>query len=143
MSCYLSRKITENVSKKINCELLKLFYLDFQPFSVVDDHGFRQIVKSLNPSYELPNRQTFSRSLIPALYENCLINTKNIVSKISHGCLTTDYWTSTNNDSFISVTIHFLDENFKMQSVLLTCSIFDKSHPSDNLAKELLTIAKD
>jgi hypothetical protein len=99
MSCYLSRKITENVSKKINCELLKLFYLDFQPFSVVDDHGFRQIVKSLNPSYELPNRQTFSRSLIPALYENCLINTKNIVSKISHGCLTTDYWTSTNNDS--------------------------------------------
>jgi hypothetical protein len=41
------------------------------------------------------------------------------------------------------VTVHFLDENFKMQSVLLTCSIFDKSHMSDNLAKELLTIAKD
>jgi hypothetical protein len=54
-----------------------------------------------------------------------------------------DCWTSTNNDSFISVTVHFLDENFKMQSVLLTCSIFDKSHMSDNLAKELLTIAKD
>jgi hypothetical protein len=48
MSCYLPRKITGNVSKKITGELLKLFYLDFQPFSVVDDHGFRQFVKSLS-----------------------------------------------------------------------------------------------
>jgi hypothetical protein len=143
MSSYLPRKITANVSKKINGELLKLFYLDFQPFSVVDDRGFRQFVKSLNPCYELPNRQTISRSLIPALYENCLTNTKNTVSKISHCCLTTDCWTSSNNDSFISVTVHFLDENFKIQSMLLTCSIFDKSHTSENLAKELLTIAKD
>jgi hypothetical protein len=70
--------------------------------------GFRQFVKSLNPSYELPNRQTISRSLIPALYENCLINTKNIVSKISHGCFNNKtVGTSTNNDSFISVTVHF------------------------------------
>jgi hypothetical protein len=35
------------------------------------------------------------------IYENCLINTKNIVSKRSHDYLTTDCWTSTNDDSFV------------------------------------------
>jgi hypothetical protein len=35
------------------------------------------------------------------IYENCLINTKNIVSKRSHDYLSTDCWTSTNDDSFV------------------------------------------
>jgi hypothetical protein len=49
---YLPRKSNSERDKKINSEVLRLFYLDFQTFSVIDDGGFCQFVKSLNTSYE-------------------------------------------------------------------------------------------
>ena len=45
-----------------------------------------------------------------------------------------------NNDSYIAVTSHFVDENFKIKSVLLECSILAGSHTSYNLAQELQRI---
>lgn len=143
MSTYIPKKITINSKKHIDAMLLKLFYVDFQPFSVVEDAGFRKYTKALNPSYEIPSRQVISRTHIPSLYEQCLNDCKELVKDVVAISLTTDCWTSVNNESFMGVTIHFLDKDFKMQTMLLECAVFDISHTSINLSEKLKEITDE
>ena len=41
--------------------------LDLQPFSVVNQPGFRGLVSALDPRFKLPSREAFSRTIIPKL----------------------------------------------------------------------------
>jgi len=134
---YLPRKITVDAKKNLDQKLLKLFVNDFQPFKVVEDSGFKQFVKALNPNYELPNRHAISKELIPALYEKCLVEMKSLTSTVESACLTTDCWTSRNNESFIAITIHLIDTEFELKSILLGCHSFNLNHTANNLAQEI------
>lgn len=59
---------------------MKLFTKGFQPFSVVEDTGFKEFVKELNPSYDLTSRKHISSTLIPAMFEECLHSSKTVPS---------------------------------------------------------------
>lgn len=73
MSVYLQQKITHKTKADIDNKLLQLFISDFQPFQIVEDNGFKQFVAALSPSYQFPSRFTISKTLILALYEDCLV----------------------------------------------------------------------
>lgn len=49
-------------------ELAKMIAEDFQPFSIVEDRGFRSYTHALNPMYVLPSRKTLSQKIILQLY---------------------------------------------------------------------------
>ena len=134
---YIHKKIPASRKKVLDDHLLSLFSSDLQPFSIVEDSGFRGLVKALNPSYEIPSRKHISKVLIPAKYEACLIKTMEMAGNISSCCLTTDNSTSRNSESFMAITIHFINENFKPTSILLDCAEFKARHTSKELAKEL------
>ncbi|KAJ8884946.1 hypothetical protein PR048_011142 [Dryococelus australis] len=42
--------------------------LDFQPYSIVEDQGFRSLIATLEPKYVLPSRKQFPAKIIPELY---------------------------------------------------------------------------
>ncbi|XP_039293242.1 uncharacterized protein LOC120353489 [Nilaparvata lugens] len=69
---FVPRKMTVSSKKKIDQSFLKLFTKDYQPFSIVEDEGFREYSEAMNPSYILPTRKMISNSLVPAAYEQCL-----------------------------------------------------------------------
>lgn len=54
--------------KKNYKSLLQLITQDFQPFSIVEDTGFRNFVNALNPTYDLPSRKTVASTLLEAEY---------------------------------------------------------------------------
>lgn len=137
---YLPKKLTIDAKKSLDQTLLKLFVNDFQPFKIVEDSGFKQFVKALNPNYELPNRHTISKEHIPAMYEKCLREMKVLTADVESACLTTDCWTSRNNESFLAITVHFIDTEFKLKSVLLGCQSFSSNHTGHNLAQEIRRI---
>ncbi|XP_068086602.1 zinc finger BED domain-containing protein 4-like [Anabrus simplex] len=139
ISSFLTKKISHSVQKRLNHHLMKLFVLDFQPFSIVEDRGFREFVKALNSSYELPNRKLLSSSYLPAAYEQCFNAVSQQLLSTESVCLTTDCWTSKNNDSYIAVTAHYLDENFKFIT-LLDCTPVDGPHTSSNLTTHVRNI---
>lgn len=62
------------------------------------------------------------------------------MAKVKSVTLTTDCWTSRNTENFLAVTVHFIDSNFEIQSLLLECTSFDESHTSKNLADALKNI---
>jgi hypothetical protein len=117
---------------------MKLFCWDFQPFYIVEDRGFTNLMNVVAPSYKMPSRKYFANSFLPAMFEETCNEWKEILNKEAPSvCMTVDCWTSSKNDSFIALTGHFIDPNFKMQTVLLDCSQFDEEHISQNLAESI------
>ncbi|XP_072375206.1 E3 SUMO-protein ligase ZBED1-like [Diabrotica undecimpunctata] len=83
--------------------------------------------------------------MIPAMYEQCLNKCKKFVQEeeISSVCLTTDCWTSINGESFLAVTMHFVDKLFNVRQMLLKCHQLNERHTSINLARALQTIIEE
>lgn len=117
--------------------------MDFQPFRMIEDKGFQNFVKQINPNYVLPSRKTVSATYIPALYEKCLQNTKEVARSIQNMCITTDCWTSRNNESYMAITGHFIDKEFSQHNILLDCSVLTERHTSVNLAAELHRVTEE
>jgi len=95
-------------------------------------------VKQLNANYILLDRHSISKTYITALFEKCVVEMKELVRKDAQSvCMTTYCWTSRNNESFMAITIHFIDINFSLRSVLLGCLEFNDHHTGVNLSEKI------
>lgn len=69
-----------------------------------------------------------------------MTNVQQRMTSVKSICITTDCWSSSAQDSFIAVTAHFVDDDFKFESVRLECCLMQGSHTSVALAEELRRI---
>ena len=99
-----------------------------QPFSVVDDAGFRALVSGLDSRYSLPGRRTITASLLPMMYEMKKAKLQDILRSAKDIAVTTDAWTSRTNDSYYTVTTHFVNANWELQSYVLGNILNKESH---------------
>lgn len=54
--------------------------------------------------------------------------------------LTTDIWTSRQTRGFITVTVHYIDNEWKMKSAVLETARLKNDHTAENIAEELTRI---
>ncbi|KOX70242.1 Zinc finger BED domain-containing protein 4 [Melipona quadrifasciata] len=66
-------------AKELTTAIAHMITLDLQPFSIVDDVGFRSLLNCAEPRYDISSRSTFFRNIIPCLYEDLK---KGIMTKI-------------------------------------------------------------
>ena len=133
MKQFLQKSVFPARQNSIDEELAKMIALDFQPFSVVNDKGFRKFI------HAIPSRKTLSpkKSFQAYMTENMHYCKRGL--KKSHSALSNNWQLDIlNPTSFLSVTSHFV-ENYKMISCLLDCFEFSDRH----LAEELLKVAKE
>lgn len=96
-------------SKKIDEQLGIMMAKECKPFSLVENKEFKKIVSLLNPSYSLPNRKTISYNILPQLLENTREKVERSLDNASYIAMSTDGWTSVNDESYVAVTVHFID----------------------------------
>ncbi|XP_072400422.1 E3 SUMO-protein ligase ZBED1-like [Diabrotica undecimpunctata] len=89
--------------KKLDQLLLNLIIKDFQPFSMVEDNGFKDFILTLNPAYKLPTRKTLSNVLLPEVFEEVRLKASDVLKEVVSIIITTDCWTSRNTDSNVLV----------------------------------------
>lgn len=53
---------------EITDAVIKFICQDLQPIYVLDKPGFKRLISTLDPRYDLPSRKRASESLIPKLY---------------------------------------------------------------------------
>ncbi|KAH9382350.1 hypothetical protein HPB48_012886 [Haemaphysalis longicornis] len=71
-TCCDSRKaarVSEHESA-LNQKVAEMVALDLQPYSFVEDRGFKALMSEAVPGYHLPSRTTLSCVLIPRLYDD-------------------------------------------------------------------------
>ncbi|XP_060768344.1 zinc finger BED domain-containing protein 4-like [Neoarius graeffei] len=116
-------------------KIMEYMALDDQPFSVVQDKGFVNLIKHLSPRYKLPSRRYFSDTALPELFEKVSSHIRKLLNATkSPISFTTDIWTSNVSlMSMLSLTAQWLDDEFELHQVLLYCEECPGSHTADNL----------
>lgn len=61
-----------NITNKIARFIVK----DLRPYRIVDSPEFRDVVKTLNPQYNMPSRKQFSETVVPKLYNEVKADVK-------------------------------------------------------------------
>ncbi|XP_059196354.1 zinc finger BED domain-containing protein 4-like [Centropristis striata] len=92
--------------KDLDDALVSMIVKDTQPFSIVEDTGFREFVAKLDPTYILPTR----KAMVEERYQHEKEKAKAEVQKVAAVSLTADMCTSINMDAYLAVTCHFIDE---------------------------------
>lgn len=105
--------LSEKRTQALNTKVAAMVALDLQPYSVVKDRGFKELMEEPVPNYRLPSRTPLSRTLVPRLYDDTRKKVKAELSTAFEGGATTisftsNMWTSRANESYVSFTCHFL-----------------------------------
>ncbi|XP_077095961.1 E3 SUMO-protein ligase ZBED1-like [Siphateles boraxobius] len=103
---------------------------DLQPFSVVEDVGFKHLMKTLDPRYAVPSRTYFSAVVIPGLYDKTRKAIESDLTKTESLALTTDSWTSRATQSYMTVTVHYMLD-WQMKSAVLQTRPLYESHTNN------------
>ncbi|XP_072071791.1 zinc finger BED domain-containing protein RICESLEEPER 2-like [Arachis hypogaea] len=110
-------KFDQAVSRSI---LTEMFVTEELAFRFVERNVFRRLLHSLQPKFKIPSRTTLARDIL-SFYET---EKMKLQSYLSHHCqkvcLTTDTWTtSSQNLTYMSLTAHFIDNDWKLQKRIL------------------------
>ena len=114
-------------------KLIQWVIVSQQPFTVVEEPSFVEFAHSLHPDALIPSADTIKRNIFK-LYEENIEKIKDILRKVSGKIsFTTDIWTSPSTKSFLSLTAHFIDIEWKLQSVIVDFIQICGSHTGVNI----------
>ncbi|CAB5364726.1 unnamed protein product [Rhizophagus irregularis] len=114
-------------------------YNESTTFTIVEEPSFIEFVHSLHPGALIPSADTIKRNIYN-LYEVNVKKIKDILQmvpgKIS---FTTDIWTSPSTKSFLSLTAHFIDKEWKLRSVIVDFIQMYGSHTGENIKNTFIS----
>lgn len=116
--------------------LVKYIAVDMLPLSHAEGPGFIQFVKALIPEYIIPSK-TVIKSRLEVLYEsvrNDLLATYRHFPDVS---ITTDAWSSRSSNSFVTITVHAIDDLRNLRSLTLDTLEMTESHSAENIYNHL------
>ncbi|XP_073835857.1 E3 SUMO-protein ligase ZBED1-like [Musca autumnalis] len=135
---------TSERKKAIDTALISMICSDIQPFSIVEDKGFQDFVKCLDPRYVLPSRNTLKNIHMAEMYRVAKEKLKFILNDMEYCAITTDGWTSRANEGYLTVTCHFV-QNFVLRSAVLSTKklLVATNHTADNIAASLREVFEE
>ncbi|KYN16919.1 Zinc finger BED domain-containing protein 1 [Trachymyrmex cornetzi] len=117
---------------------------DHQPLSIVDNEGFRALMKLVVPLYKIPSRKTITTRLDDK-YHIMQYKIKAILSNIKNLSLTSDIWTDPyNTKGFLGITIHYIDcKNFTLESIDLGMQELENRHEAVYISQVFKNICEE
>nr|CAD2203228.1 unnamed protein product [Meloidogyne enterolobii] len=82
---------------EVNRAIMEFIATDIQPFSVVQDSGFKRLIALLKPQYNLPSRNFFSEKMLPCIYESVKKRVIKDLLQAEAISVTFDAWTAKNS----------------------------------------------
>ncbi|XP_019748743.1 zinc finger BED domain-containing protein 1-like [Hippocampus comes] len=122
--------------------LVNLVVKDWQPFSIVDDCGFKALVASLDPTYALPSRRALKK-MVAEKSEEEKSKAKAAVGGAEAVSLTAETWSSIQTDARVAVTCHFLDDSMKVATALLGVLPLPEAHTSSHISERLTSLVEE
>src|SRR5215212_7426424 len=107
---------------------------DYQySFTIIKELSFIDLVKSLCPNADLFSADTAKRKIIDS-YTTDMKRVQEELKKIpGKFSFTMDAWTSPSIKSFLAITVHFIDNNWQLQHLLVDFTQIFSSHTGENI----------
>ena len=117
---------------------------DLLPLSAVEGAGFRSLMELTEPCFAVPSRKYFSQAVIPSLYLQERKKVETSLAQVEYCSFATDLWTAKyQNRSYISVSCHFIDQEWELHSYCLETRELPVDHTAQSIATELSQLLKD
>ena len=115
------------------------------PFSVVEHTEFQEFCFALQDQYDLPSRPTVRNQILLRWQEQKNIARQKLLKDVAgHRCgITTDMWTSAAKKGYMVVTMHYIDGDWAMQSVIIAFVRVMYPHTGARLAERLICSITD
>ncbi|KAG6424929.1 hypothetical protein SASPL_115352 [Salvia splendens] len=131
-------ELRQDIQERGRYALCRMIVLDEQQFRFVERERFRLFCRDMLPNFKIPSRYTIRSDCVEMFLEKRellkLVFSGPDMSRVS---ITTDCWTGVNNTSFICVTSHFINKEWRLHKKII--SFFDiTSHKGDDIAKVLI-----
>jgi len=97
--------------------LVKMVIIYELPFNFMKGKGFRLFSRTVQPRFDIPSRFTVMRDCLKLYVEE-----KKRLKRALKGqrlCLTTDIWTSIQNINYMSLTAHWIDNEWNLHKKIL------------------------
>ena len=126
------RKCSAQRSGEITKAIAEFVAADLRPIAIIDGTGFKKLMSLLEPDYKVPSR--------PHITSTCRKMYNNLKEKLlgelksQYVSLTTDSWTSRITDSYTTLTVHWINESWELQSKVLFTKEMSERHTGENIA---------
>jgi hypothetical protein len=113
------------------------------PFVLVEDRGFRKMVRMLRPGTTVPSANTIKNTtmkIFNAEKARMRALLQEAPGKLS---FTADVWTSANMEPFLGVTVHWIDKEWCLQDMLLDLVPLEGSHTGESLCAAFVDVCLD
>ena len=109
------------------------------PICTLEKQGFKALLKSFDSKYEAPSQKYFSQTALPALYAKTRDEVSSELEEVrgAYFAATTDLWSSTTSEPYISYTVHFINHNWELRSRCLQTMFMPEQHTGENIAKAI------
>ncbi|BFZ13786.1 hypothetical protein BsWGS_16825 [Bradybaena similaris] len=135
LSCQSNKPISDKVSTDLKIAIAQWIASSGRPTVIVEDEGLQNVLRIAlqNQTYTLPSRRTID-NVICQMYDVKQKEHKKAIENVPSIALTTDFWTSNNNESYCGITGHWIDSDWRLTSVTLGCLLVEERHTADNMA---------
>lgn len=110
---------------------------DMVPIYNVEKPGFIHLLKVLDPRYVLPSRKYFSDVALPQLYNSTHQRIAAELDGVLFYSATTDLWSSRVMQPYLSLTLHFINDDWTLRSVCLQTAYFPDELKGEIIAQGL------
>jgi hypothetical protein len=112
---------------KFDTELLRSAFAemiieDEEPFAKSEKPGFMKFMSLACPGFTLPSRRTCARDCVQLYFEKKAQLKIFFQEQCNRVCLTTDGWTSQQQESYMTVTDHFIDKDWCLHEKIISFS---------------------
>ncbi|KAK1887488.1 Zinc finger BED domain containing protein 4 [Dissostichus eleginoides] len=132
----LKPPLSDKRKRDITDKIADFVALDMRPVNIVEGEGFKQMMKFIEPGYTVPKRDTVMHAI-----KNKYNTTKQVLLEKLKACtavsFTTDTWTSNQMDGYMTVTAHFISQEWQLHSFVLETKVLEVSHTASNIAERL------
>lgn len=137
-------KNTDPRSVRIDAAVTEMIAVDNQPFSVVSDIGFKRLVTLMEPRYRIKDEKFYRTKMLDETYSRVLTKVKSLVKqdKAPFMAFTTDCWSGT-TESLMSLTGHFISEDWSRMQVMLNVKPMTGSHTGSYIQETFLKMLED
>ncbi|CAG8839676.1 20426_t:CDS:1, partial [Cetraspora pellucida] len=130
---------TSNLKHKQNQtrSLVEWIINSAQPLYILESQKFKAFIATLDPYYELPTRKAV-KSMIHNAYNFSFNVLKQKLKDTATSCsLICNLWTSRNRESYLGITCYWIDQDFKLNEVLLAIILCSYPHTAENIYNTL------
>ena len=114
---------------------------DLHPVNVVNGEGFKALMTYLELGYRLPSDRYFI-GLIERKYTEMKEGGTRRLQQKTFVSFTGDIWTSITIDAYLTLTVHFLSDAWKMYSVVLGTNSMNERHTGENIVTYLRIVSR-